>query len=337
MNSPAPAAPLAVVTRGEAVESQHGGHICVVNAEDEILYNLGDPETLCFARSALKPFQAIPLLAHAGIARFGFTPAEIAMMCSSHSGEPRHVEAVLEILKKIGCHRRELQCGVHVPFFFDSVQRLPKAEEVFTPLHNNCSGKHAGMLALCQLLNAPHESYLDPEHEVQRQIRKALAHFCGLPETALVAATDGCNAPTYAMPLRHLAWAYARLSQGDPDPHYGDAHRHIFDAMSTHPDMVAGVKRLDLALMHAGAGDWVAKSGAEAVEAIAVRSRSWGIAMKIADGANRALPVVAIEVLRQLELIEKTEDSVLDFFAKPSLRNLRAIEVGTIRPMFTLR
>jgi L-asparaginase II len=336
MKAPAPAALLAIVTRGKAIESQHVGHICVVNAEGKILYSLGDPETPCFARSTLKPFQALPLLAHPGVGRFGFTQAEIAVMCASHSGEPRHVETVLDILKKIGCHRRELQCGVHVPFFFESLQRLPKSDDVFTPLHNNCSGKHAGMLALCQLLDAPRVSYLDPEHAVQTKIRAAVAAFCGLPEDALTVAIDGCNAPTFAMPLRHLALAYARLAQAEPDPHYGDAHSRIVEAMTAHPDMVAGVKRLDLALMHVGGGDWLAKTGAEAVEAIAVRSRGFGIAMKIADGANRALPVVAIEVLRQLGLIENIADTVLDFFAHPQLRNLRDVAVGEIRPIFRL-
>lgn len=329
--------PLAIATRGGIVEAVHYGSIAVTDAAGRVLYQAGDPAVVVFGRSGWKPFQAVPLLAHPGVTRFGFTDKEAALFCASHSGEPRHVEVVLGILEKIGCAKRDLLCGVHPPLYFEALGQRPHAEDIYTPLHHNCSGKHAGMLALARLIEAPIGTYLDLAHPVQQAILDAIAHFTALPRAAIVVGIDGCSAPNFAVPLAALARAYARLAADAPDPVYGEAPRRIFAAMTAHPELVSGLKRIDLALMHAGRGDLLAKGGAEAVHGLGLRGKGWGIAVKIADGAARAQHVVVIEVLRQLGVFADIADTPLELFGRPKLGNWRGVEIGEVLPVFQLQ
>jgi len=328
--------PVAVTTRGEAIESVHYGSLAVADMDGRIRYAAGDPRAVVFTRSSLKPVQAAALVAHAGFDSLGLDAREIAVICASHSGEPRHVEAVLSILKKAGCRKEDLQCGVHAPLYLEALGQQPAHGDVFTPVQHNCSGKHAGMIALARLLDAPVAGYLDPDHPVQQHVRAAVAWFTGVGEGVLVRAVDGCSAPNYAVPLAALARAFARLGSPAPDPRYGSALQRVSAAMVAHPEMVAGLKRLDLALMYCGRGDWVAKSGAEGVQALAVRSRGWGVAVKIADGAARAREVVAVEALHQLGLLADRGGDALAGFASAQICNWRGRVTGTIQPVFRL-
>ncbi|HXH02108.1 MAG TPA: asparaginase [Candidatus Competibacteraceae bacterium] len=330
-------APLAVATRGDTVESVHYGSIAVVDTAGELLHAVGDPQALTFCRSACKPFQAVPLVAAGGLERFALSEAETALLCASHSGEPCHVQAAFSILHKAGCREDQLQCGSHPPLGYEVSGRRPYPGEVFTPIQHNCSGKHAGMLAACRLFGAPIDSYLDFEHPLQLAIRRAVAHYCGVAEAQLRLGVDGCSAPNFAAPLRNLARAFARLAEARDDPEYGAAHRRLYAAMVRHPEMVSGTGRSDLAIMQAGGGDWVAKIGAEAVQCIGIRSRGLGIAIKISDGASRALYPVIVELLRQLGLLATdVARRLLAPYARPPLKNWRGTQVGEIRPVFRL-
>ncbi len=328
--------PLAVATRGGIVEAVHHGSIAVVDAVGRTLHACGDSQAVIFPRSSLKPFQAMPLIAHPQFVRLQFTGREIALCCASHSGEPRHAEAVAEMLHKIGCKQQDLQCGTHPPLYFEAMGIRPRAEDIYTPVHHNCSGKHTGMLALSALLEAPVDGYVEIDHPVQRAIRAAVAHFSGVPATDLLVGIDGCSAPNFALPLAALARAYARLGRTDPDGKYGEAPRTIVESMVAHPEMVSGMKRMDLALAHAGHGDFVPKSGAEAVHAMLVRGRGIGIAVKVADGAARALHVVIVETLRQLGLVGELADTPLECHARPPIRNWRGVTTGEVLPVFAL-
>ncbi len=330
-------APIAVATRGGQVESVHYGSIAVVDGEGRLLWRCGDPAAVIYTRSCLKPFQAIPLIAHPEVGRYAFTPREIALMCASHSGEPRHAEALVALLKKIGCEKRDLQCGIHPPLYLEAMGLRPHAEDVFTPVHHNCSGKHAAMLALSRLLGAPLDSYTDPAHPTQQAILAAAAHFSGSERDRIAIGIDGCSAPNFALPLAALARAYARLGDDRVDLRYGDAPRSIFAAMTAHPEMVSGLKRVDLALTHTGRGDWAAKSGAEGMLALAIRSRGWGIALKIADGGARAAGVVLVETVRQLGLLSNVAASPLAVYLEPAITNWRGIATGDVRPLFELQ
>jgi L-asparaginase II len=331
-----PHVPLSIVTRGDATDSVHYGSVAVVDAAGRLLFVAGDPHYLTTTRSALKPFQALPFVARGGVERFGFSRQQVALLCASHSGEPRHVEAVADMLRRIGCTPADLQCGVHPPLFYAAREELPPAEAKFTTLHHNCSGKHAGMLAYCRLCDLPIESYLALEHPLQQAIRAAVANFTDVRENELVAGIDGCSAPNYAVPLDRLARAYARLATVVDDAPYGRAPSTLAGAMSAHPEMVAGELRNDLTLMRAGNGDWVTKVGAEGVQAIGVRSRRWGIAIKVVDGNARGLHPATVAVLDQLGLLDPEQRTRLEAWREPAIRNYRGVTTGRVAPAVTL-
>ena len=329
-------APLVEVTRGEHVESVHAGSVAVVDTRGKLLYAAGDPESLTFTRSSIKPFQAAPFIAGGGASRFHLDQREIALLCASHSGEDMHVAAVRAILAKAGRTEAQLGCGCHVPMRY-TLDALPPLGAVFTQVHHNCSGKHAGFLAYCAQHGLPDESYLAPSHPLQQAVRRSVASFAGMEPGALAAGTDGCSAPNYAMPLSRLALSFAHLAQGDSDGEFGAASATLRDAMMAHPQLVSGTGRSDVAFMHAAPGDFVAKIGAEGVQAIGVRSAGIGIAVKIADGNARALCATAIAALQQIGLLKDLATTSLASWARPQLRNYAGTHVGEVRSILRLQ
>lgn len=334
--------PLVASTRGypdsgNVTENVHMGSVAVVDAGGRLLWAAGDPHYMSFTRSALKPFQALPFMLDGGADRFGLTSAELALLCASHSAEEKHVRTVRAILGKIGMDDTDLECGCHAPLYYDSVGLPIPQDRRWSAVHHNCSGKHSGFLAWCRLHDVPAAGYIAPAHPLQQAIRARLGHLAGMPETAMPIGMDGCSAPNYALPLSRLAHMFARLAQGPADPEYGAAMGGLFDAMTGHPDLVSGQARCDLAYMAAGAGDWVAKVGADAVQTIGVRSAKLGIAIKIADGAKHSLQTAVYSVLDQLGLLDGGRRSLLEQYRQPLLKNARGTVVGDMRPLFTLR
>jgi L-asparaginase II len=308
----------------------------VVDRDGRILFAAGDPHCLITTRSTLKPLQALPFVASGGIERFGYSAAQVALLCASHSGEPRHVEAVADMLRRAGCTPDQLQCGVHPPLYYTTREELPPAGAKFTALHHNCSGKHSGMLAYCRLHDLPTESYLAFDHPLQHAIRVAVAYLAAVPEAELVAGIDGCSAPNYALPLARLAYAYARLATVAEDERYGIAPATLAAAMITHPEMVSGEGRNDLTLMRAGRGDWVTKVGAEGVQAIGVRSRGLGIALKVIDGNARGLHPATVSALGQLGVLDDAQRAALAAWREPEIRNYRGLPTGRVTPVVML-
>jgi len=331
-----PHVPLARVTRGEAADSVHYGSVAVVDRDGRLIFAAGDPHYLTTTRSALKPLQALPFAARGGLERFGYDAAQTALLCASHSGEPRHVDAVADMLERAGCTADDLQCGVHPPLHYAAREELPPAGVRFSPLQHNCSGKHTGMLAYCRLCELPTQTYLDFDHPLQQAIRTAVAYMTGVPETALVSGIDGCSAPNYAVPLDRLAYAYARLATAASDARYGAAPARLAAAMTAHPEMVSGEGRNDLILMRAGCGDWVTKVGAEGVQAIGVRSRGWGVALKVVDGSARGLHPATVAVLDQLGLLDTVRRAALAAWREPLIRNYRGLTTGRVQPVVEL-
>jgi len=333
--------PLAATTRGypasgHAVENIHYGSVAVVDVSGRLLWSAGDPDFMTFTRSALKPFQALPFLLSDGPARYGLSRAEVALLCASHSGEEKHVAGVESILDKIGLSDSHLECGCATPLYYDAVGLPAPADRRWRSVHHNCSGKHSGFLAWCRLHGAPLDRYVDPAHPLQRAIRATLAGCVQMGEDQLPTGIDGCSAPNYAMPLARLAHLYARLAQGPRDPKLGAAFGDLFDAMTHHPDMVSGEARTDLAWMTAGGGDWVAKIGADAVQTIGIRSAGIGIAIKVADGAVRALHPTTYAVLDQLGLLDAARRERLEGYRAPPIRNARGTVAGDVRAVVTL-
>ena len=326
---------LTAVTRGGVVESVHVGSVAVVDRHGRLLYSAGDPQALTFTRSALKPLQALPFVAGGGIERFGYSKPQVALLCASHSGEPRHVEAAADMLARAGNTVDDLQCGAHAPTFYELRGELPPPPP-YSPLGHNCSGKHSGMLAYCVQCGHAKDDYVAFDHPLQQAIRRAVATFTATPEERLVAGVDGCSAPNYAVPLAGLAQAFARLAASDVDADYGRAPKVLADAMTAHPEMVSGEHRNDLALTRAGRGDWVTKVGAEGVQAIGIRSRGWGIAIKVADGNQRGLHPATVAVLDQLGLLDPAAATQLARWGRPSIKNYRGIVTGDIRATVVL-
>ncbi|NDP43553.1 MAG: asparaginase, partial [Aromatoleum sp.] len=309
--------------------------VAVVDRDGNLLHAAGDPNVMTMTRSALKPFQAMPFVAAGGIERFGYTPQQMALLCASHSGEPRHVAAVADMLARAGNTVADLQCGSHAPGYFEARGDVPPPPP-YSPLAHNCSGKHSGMLAYCVQCGLPKGDYLAWDHPLQQAVREAVAHFTASAESELMGGIDGCSAPNYAVPLARLALAFARLAADSDDVRYGDAPRRLADAMTAHPEMVSGEGRNDLALTRAGRGDWVAKIGAEGVQAIGIRSKGIGIVVKVIDGGKRGLHPATVEVMDQLGLLDAEQRAELADWHMPSVRNVRGTVTGVVRPAVVL-
>lgn len=342
-----PFVPLVELTRGSIVESVHWGALVVVDSRGRLLAGLGDPYLVMHLRSTAKPFQLLPLIEEGAVEHFSLTPEEIAIMCASHSGTDEHVAVIARLQAKMGIEEKELQCGVHPPFHEPTWQVMLQRNEAPTPNRHNCSGKHTNMLAQAVLLRASRDNYLDPQHPVQQRILHTLAEMCEISPEDIHIGIDGCSAPVFALPLYHAALGYARLCDpGALSPQRAQASRTITSAMTAAPFMVAGPGRFDTLVMEMGGGRVVAKGGAEGYQGIGLMpgalgpgSPGIGIAFKIADGdpGGRARPVVAIEVLRQLGVLndDQIRSCLADLAARP-LKNWRGLNVGEIRPVFKL-
>ena len=326
---------LVEVTRSGRVESEHRGAIAVVDADGKLIAQTGDIHLVSYLRSSAKPFQLLPLVESGGADRFKFTDAELAVMAGSHSGEPRHVAAVQSILSKIGLSEDALQCGVHAPFNVDAARALRAAGREPTAVHNNCSGKHSGMLAQAVDRGLSTHDYTDPDHPVQTTIRQRLAELGGITFDEIGIGVDGCSVPCFALPLRAAALAFARLAQGRED-----GLSRVARVMMTYPEMVAGEGRLDTDLMRAVPGRVVSKGGAEGYHGMGVIQPDGtvlGIAIKIGDGDGRrgGHPVV-IETLRQLGMLDAEVLVALHSYHTWPITNHRGLEVGEVRANFSL-
>jgi L-asparaginase II len=345
-NLEVPAAePLVEVTRGAITESRHRGHVVAVEPDGNIVADLGAPETVTFLRSSAKPHQAIPLITSGAADRFGFTEREIALACASHSGEPMHTEVAASMLKKIGLGPEALKCGTHEPFSPEVTRQLRERGEAPNVLQNNCSGKHAGMLALALHLGAPIETYYEPSNPVQLAIGKVISQFSDIAMEDISVAVDGCGVPVFGMTVKAMALMYARLvaTPDEFDEPTKAACARIVSAMTTYPELIGGSsERLDTEMMRAAAGRLISKVGAEGVYTVGVLPcadwpKGFGLALKIEDGDDhRARPTVVIESLRQLGvLVDESLEAVSRYAFFPVL-NRRGDVVGEVRAGFEL-
>lgn len=325
--------PLVVeVIRGPLVESGHRGAVAISNASGRLVLELGDVRRPVYPRSAVKALQAIPLVETAAAGRFGFTDEEIALACASHNGETRHVAAARSMLRKAGLGEGHLECGPQPPLLDADRLTLEKRGEAPGRIHNNCSGKHAGMLALAVHLGADPEGYVRRDHPVQEAVRRAIEEMTDAPLRGDLCGTDGCSIPTWAMPLQALATAFARLATGEGlTPQRADACLRIRQASAGHPFMVAGTGRFCTRLMEETGSRAFVKTGAEGVFCAALPERGLGVALKIDDGATRASEVLMAEIVLQLAGLTGSALSLVRSLARPRLRNRAGLDVGELR------
>lgn len=322
------------VWRGPAIESIHRVSIAVVDATGRLRAGSGSTDHVTFARSAIKPFQALPLVEDGAADRYGFGDRELALCCASHSGEPRHVEGVRWMLDRIGVEEAALACGPHAPFHGASAEQLSRAGEKPGRIHNNCSGKHAGMLALACFHGWPIAGYNRPEHPVQGRVQHELERWTGLDPDGMPLGVDGCGVVTFGLPLAAMAGAFARLAAA---ARRGEAPAtRIVGAMSRCPEFVGGTGRLCTALMRAVDGRIIVKTGAEGVYCAAVPGAELGIALKVEDGARRASEPALVAALRALGLLSDAEMARLSEYAEPEIMNTRGEVVGRIRAVLAI-
>lgn len=332
---------LVEVTRGSIVESRHRGSIAIVDGENNIIASVGDINFLTYLRSSAKPHQAISVITSGAAKRFGFTAQEIALMAGSHSGETYHADCAARILEKINLPYTALCCGVHKPFSHKAAKELGKnANE----LHNNCSGKHAGMLATALMGNHSLEDYYKTDHPVQKAIAKVVAEFANIKAEDLIVSVDGCSAATFAMTIAQMALIYVRLvNPKNLRTELQEAAKLVIQAMLEFPEMVASnTERIDTDLMRALPGGLIAKAGAEGVYTIGILpsakySSGLGIAIKIEDGdIGRARNAAILGTIEQLRVLDSVAIEQLKINYLPPIKNHRGLIVGEVKPSFKL-
>ena len=320
------------VTRGELVESVHRVAACASDDRGTVLFERGPIDVPVYLRSTAKPFIAAAAVRAGVVERFGFDTHEIALMAASHNGEPFHVAAVRSMLRKIGVSEDALGCGPHAPYDAASAEALACEGVAFAPVHNNCSGKHAGIIALSVLLGADVANYRDPESPAQRQILALCARACGVSAGDLPLGVDGCGIPVFAVPLRQAALAFARVATlGGLDDGDARAIRIVRDAMMAAPEYVAGTGEFDTALMREARGTIVAKSGAEGVHGLAHLPSGTGLVLKVVDGAARAVPPATMALAARLGMLDAAAARELEAFASVPVINRAGLRTGTIR------
>ena len=336
---------LAHVTRGGISESRHAGFIAIADANGKALLTSGplDQDRVSFLRSAAKPFQAIPLVESGAADAFGLTPAELALACASHSGQPEHTRQVQAMLDKGGLRVDQLLCGAHYPYHQPTADQMRREGQTPTNLHSNCSGKHTGMLLVCKHMGWPTESYTEPDHPLQQAILKAVAGFAGLHPSEIATGRDGCSVVSFGLTTLQMATAFARLGQPaywekQGNPERAKAVTRLTEAMYTYPFNLGGTGRGDTDLMESAPNGRVySKAGAEAVWCMGFPHRGVALAMKIEDGANRAEPAILSRILRRTGLLNEAEIDAYEARQLVPLKNVRGIVVGDYQAVFELK
>jgi L-asparaginase II len=329
---------LAEQTRGNFVENRHRGAFVICDASGRIIASGGDIDRPVFPRSAIKSMQALAMLTSGALERFEVTDEELALACASHTGEDFHVTGVTHFLEHLGMTPAQLECGAHAPTNAAAREALRQRGEVPGVLHNNCSGKHSGMLSVARALGVPAEGYVEPGHPVQQAVRAAIETVVGTPLSLDRCGTDGCSIPTWAAPLSAFARGFARMATGEGlSPEMGRAAHRIFDAATAHPELVSGTGMLDTRVMAAFGGRVMQKGGAEGVQCGAIRDKGLGYALKCDDGRMEASHVMVAELLLAHADPDGEQRDVLEAFSRLTIRNVRKTAVGEMRATDEMR
>ncbi len=323
--------PAVAVRRGTRVESVHHVAACVADVDGDVVLRVGTIEEPVFLRSSAKPFIAAASVRAGVLERFGFGERELAVMCASHNGEPGHVELVASMLDRIGATVDDLGCGAHAPSYEPAAAALAARGERPTQLHNNCSGKHAGILALAKVLGAPFAGYLEPSHPAQRAILALCERVSDDTFDGDKLAVDGCGIPVYATTLRKAAVSFARFAtlRGLEDDD-ATALARVAAAMSAEPWYVGGTGRFDTDLMRATGGRIVCKAGAEGVHCDALLDLGAGLALKVIDGSRRAAPPAVLAILDALRALDPAARRALQPHAVVPVKNVAGHVVGEV-------
>lgn len=317
--------------RGDRVESRHRGAVAVFDSAGKSVLSLGDVDALTYPRSAVKALQALPFVESGAVTRFGLTPAEVAISCASHNGEPLHAETATSMLTKAGLTPDALECGAHWPSNEHTARELAKVGRP-TALHNNCSGKHSGFLCLACAIDENPKGYIAKTHIVQREVKAAIEQVTGASLTDDFCGTDGCSIPTFGLPLKALALGFARFGTGQGmGAERAKAAKTLREAVAAHPFMVAGTNRFDTDVMNVLKAKAFVKVGAEGVYCAALPELGLGVALKCDDGAARAAEMMMAALIKRFIALNEAETDALAPQLVPKMVNWNKIEVGQIR------
>ncbi|QSX06760.1 asparaginase [Sedimentibacter sp. zth1] len=324
--------------RSELLDLFTTGSIAVVDLHNNLLYYAGNPDKVSYARSSAKLMQAMVPVACGATKEYNYTEQEIAQICASHSGEEIHVNTVRSILKKIGLDESYLQCGPHYPFKEDVAQNMKDNGIKPLDIHNNCSGKHTGMLTTVKYMNEDLDTYYKTEHPHQKRIIDMIGRICNYDPKKIIIGLDGCGVPVHAMPLRTFAYGMARM--GDPstlDKDLQESAKTVINAVMKYPLNTSGSDRIDYKIISKYPGKVVVKSGANGYFAGCLPDRGIGFAIKTNDGLSKMRNVALIELLHQIGLIPEEDLAYFDAEYKPKDYNHKGEFVGSSEACFKLK
>ena len=315
--------------RGEIIENRHRGAIAVCDPKGRVVHAWGDIEALVFPRSAIKPLQALPLVESGAADHFQLGDAEIALACSSHNAEPEHTDAVQNWLTGIGLEEDALECGAHAPLHVKTAESLLINGIEPGKIHNNCSGKHTGMLATSRFMEEETRGYIEREHPAQQRWFDVLGEMSDVEMRALPWNYDGCGIPVIAMPLKAIATAFARIAVPDHLPATrGEAVDRISGAIASNPFMIAGTGRLCTEIMTLTGRRVLVKTGADGVYTAMLQDQGLGVALKIDDGTGAAAEVAILALLQHLQALHPDDQAQLEQRCRVPIRNTRGILTG---------
>ncbi len=325
---------LAKVYRGNIVESVHRGYISVVDSSGKVIFKKGDINKVTYIRSSAKPIQALNVILSGAYDYYKLNQKELALICSSHFAEKKHIDTLKGIFKKIGISTDKLKCGEQYSrkkeiAFKQAYKKFRKSQ-----LFCDCSGKHAGFLSVCELNNLEYSSYLNRDHPVQNNIKKIFSYICKVKKKDLTIGIDGCSAPVFALPIYNMAFGYSRLADIKKlKKPYREAVIKIFDAINKYPFLIAGSNGFCTEFNKNTDKDLIGKIGAEGVFCIADRKNNLGIAIKIEDGNSRPIPMIVYRLLNILKFNEKRFKK-LEKYKEKTLQNNANIEYGRIKAVY---
>lgn len=323
---------LVEATRGGMVESRHRASYAVVDADGRVVLQAGEFERPIYARSAIKALQAIPLIESGAADAYSLSDEEVSMACASHDAEAMHSRTVAAWLERIGCTVGDLECGPQQPRDKAEMERLIRAGEEPTALHNNCSGKHTGFLTVARHKGEPTKGYIKLGHPVQQRILGVLEAMSGLDLSNAAKGVDGCGIPVIAIPLGNVALAMARMADPDDLPEARqEACRRITKANTAAPFMMGGHESFDSRLNAELGGKALIKTGAEGVYCGWLPELGLGFAVKTDDGSGRSSEIVAGRLLRRLKVIDDAQAESLKGLLEPPILNRAGLEVGALR------
>ena len=314
------------IHRGEQIESTHTIHAIVINKNKQNIFSCGNPKKITCIRSSFKPFQAYPIIYYGGHKKYKFTQSEIALLCASHNGEPKHVNAAQNMLKKIKLTHKKLECGQHFPSHIQTKRKIIQNKIKLKPLYNNCSGKHVGMLTLSKLLKNKTKNYIQPNHPVQKSILEFLNTNHSLKPSSI--GVDGCGAIAPFFPIQDIAQLYLDFGLS-LDPNY----LTLYKAITKFPYMIAGQNRFDSFFTKLMNGQGLCKGGAEGVIGLYLKSIKHGpiaLGLKVEDGNHRARAAAVVRILKEIQALPLTQTSKLEQFTNKPRLNHSKRKIGFI-------